>query len=90
MMYPYMVLQDQTEIIHSQILKDEGGKKYVLVHFERPKDGGFDSARCQLPGYFWVLREGFTEAEIASFEGMLQHHAHLIFKFAERGGISCT
>jgi len=50
MMYPYMTLVDDTEIVHSH-LKDDNGVKTVLVHFERPKYGGFDSARISLPSY---------------------------------------
>lgn len=50
MMYPYMTLQDETEITHSQILEVED-KAMVEVHFERPTNNGFDSARCILPDY---------------------------------------
>ena len=48
MMYPYMTLADDTEIVHSHVF-DEDGVKKVLVHFERPTEEGFDSARCELP-----------------------------------------
>ena len=34
MMYPYMTLTDETEIVHSQIIEEQGEKK-VIVHFER-------------------------------------------------------
>ena len=47
-MYPYMTLADETEIVHSH-LKQENDVCEVLVHFERPKLYGFDSARCKLP-----------------------------------------
>ena len=36
MMYPYMTLADETEIVHSQII-EENGKKKVIVHFIRMK-----------------------------------------------------
>ena len=42
MMYPYMTLADDTEIVHSHVF-DEDGVKKVLVHFERPTEEGFDS-----------------------------------------------
>lgn len=90
MMYPYMVLADGTEIVHSQLLKDQAGNASVEVHFERPKEGGFDSARCSLPSYTWELREGFSNQEIAFFEEFLKHNAHLFFRFAEKGGIGCA
>ena len=54
MMYPYMTLSDETEIVHSQLIEDKGIKK-VIVNFERPTDNGFDSARCELPEYKWTL-----------------------------------
>lgn len=50
MMYPYMTLEDGTEVVHSQIISRDGTDT-VLVHFERPNDNGFDSARCELPSY---------------------------------------
>lgn len=39
MMYPYITLADGTEI----------------VHFERPTEEEFDSARCELPDYKWIF-----------------------------------
>ena len=53
MMYPYMTLADETEIVHSQIVEKDGMKK-VIVNFERPTEDGFDSARCELPDYKWT------------------------------------
>ena len=53
MMYPYMTLADGTEVVHSQIIEKDGVQT-VLVHFERPTEGGFDSARCELPEYSWT------------------------------------
>lgn len=87
MMYPYITLADETEITHSHLLGEEE-KKSVEVHFERPKPYGFDSARCSLPSYQWILRDGFTDEEIVMFERMLHDGAHLFFKYAESGGIN--
>ena len=86
MMYPYITLADETEITHSHII-DKTGVKEVEVHFERPTLDGFDSARCSLPTYTWILREGFSEEEIKEFESFLQSNAHLFYKYAEAGGI---
>lgn len=85
-MYPYMTLDDETEIVHSQIL-EKNGEKSVEVHFERPTENGFDTARCSLPSYKWIKREGFTDKEIEMFEKFLHSNAHLLFKYAESGGI---
>lgn len=89
MIYPYMEFPDGTEIVHTGIIHQNDGD-HVEVHFERPKDGGFDTARCSLPEYKWIIRNGFTDSEIAEFTQMLEKSAHLFFKFAQNGGISCA
>ncbi|MFR1834403.1 MAG: hypothetical protein ACLSX5_14795 [Lachnospiraceae bacterium] len=86
MMYPYMVLSDETEIVHSQII-EEDGKQKVLVNFERPTEEGFDSARCELPDYRWIFRDGYSDEEIKLFEELLHSNAHLLYKYAANGGI---
>ena len=86
MMYPYMTLSDETEIVHSQFIEDKGIKK-VIVNFERPTDNGFDSARCELPEYKWTEKEGYSDEEIAFFEKLLRSNAHLLYKYAANGGI---
>ena len=86
MMYPYMTLSDETEIVHSQLIEDKGIKK-VIVNFERPTDNGCDSARCELPEYKWREKEGYSDEEIAFFEKLLHSNAHLLYKYAANGGI---
>lgn len=86
MMYPYMTLSDETEIVHSQLIEDKGIKK-VIVNFERPTDNGFDSARCELPEYKWTEKEGYSDEEIAFFEKLLHSNAHLLYEYAANGGI---
>lgn len=84
MMYPYMTLADETEIVHSQIVEKDGMKK-VIVNFERPTEDGFDSARCELPDYKWTERQGYSDEEIAMFEELLHSNAHLLYRYAENG-----
>lgn len=86
MMYPYMTLADETEIVHSQII-NENGKEKVVVHFERPTGNGFDFARCELPEYCWVEKNGYSKDEIQIFDQLLHSNAHLIYKYAASGGI---
>ena len=86
MMYPYITLHDGTEIVHSHILEENNEKK-VEIHFERPTESGFDTARCELPSYRWLIKEGFSDEEILFFEELLKNNAHLLFKYAENGGI---
>jgi hypothetical protein len=85
MLYPYVTLPDETLITHSH-LKEENGIKTISVHFERPIPYGFDSARCSLPTYEWIMRDGYSDEEIAEFEQFLQTNAHLLYKYAEQGG----
>ena len=87
MMYPYITLADETVITHSHLLCD-GGEKSVEVHFERPKPYGFDMARCVLPSYKWIIRDGYTDEEIALFERLLKDGSHSFFKYAEMGGLN--
>ena len=50
MMYPFMTLDDDTEIVHSDMLPD--GR--VKVYIERPDEKyGFRHATCYLPDYTW-------------------------------------
>lgn len=86
MMYPYMKLADETEIVHSQLFEEDGIQK-VLVHFERPTEDGFDSARCELPSYKWLYNHGYSENEIHFFDQLLHSNAHLIYKYAANGGV---
>lgn len=86
MMYPYMILFDETEIVHSHLIEEDGLQR-VEVHFERPSEKGFDVARCSLPDYKWIKREGFTDQEINKFEKFLHSNAHLLYKYAATGGI---
>jgi len=85
-MYPYIKLADETEIIHSHLIEEDGVKK-VLVHFERPTEIGFDSARCELPSYRWLMSEGYSSVELEKFEQLLHNNAHLFYKYASTGGV---
>jgi hypothetical protein len=86
MMYPYMILPDETLITHSHLM-DKNGVKTVEVHFERPTEDGFDTARCSLFACEWIIREGYTDNEIADFERMLHDGVRIFFKYAESGGV---
>ena len=85
MMYPYIELPDKTLITHSHLMEKDG-VNIVEVHFERPSDNVFDSARCRLPEYKWIMRDGYTDEEIMNFEKILVNAAHWFYKYAESGG----
>ena len=86
MMYPYMTLADGTAVCHTQVF-EENGERRVEVHFELPVDGGFHTARCQLPSYTWLIQEGFSEQEMNNLEQLVRNNAHLFYKYGESGGI---
>ena len=82
MMYPYITLPDETEIVHSQIVT-ESGKQKVIVNFERPTETGFDSARCEIPGNTWISVVGYSSEEIRRFEEFLQDNTENIIEKAK-------
>lgn len=81
MLYPYMTLIDETEIVYSQLI-GHGSAEKVIVHFERPTENGFDSARCELPAYRWVLQDGYSDRDISAFEEFLKKNARQIWEYA--------
>ena len=59
MMYPYMTLNDDTEIVHSEMKAD--GR--VKVYIETPdRIDGFHHAVCYLPGYEWTEIQEYSDA----------------------------
>ena len=84
MMYPYLTLNDDTEITHSE-MKEDGS---VKVYIETPDEtGGFHRATCWLPGYRWEDVNGYTDAEMAFFKDLIRNNAHLIMEFSQDGGV---
>ena len=86
MLYPFMTLNDGTEIVHSETL-EEAGKEKVEVRIEKPVYGGFHSATCWLPEYKWGNIEGFSPEDIQYFQELLESVAHIILQLARDGGI---
>lgn len=82
MMYPYMTLNDDTEIVYSEMLSD--GR--VKVCMERPdaKDG-FHRATCYLPNYEWEDIYGFFEEDMEFFQKLVKNNAHVIIEFSQEG-----
>ena len=78
MLYPFMTLPDETEIVHSEILIIND-KENVKVYIERPIDGGFASATCWLPEYKWENINGFSTENIDYFSEIIHSGAHLLF-----------
>lgn len=85
MMYPFMTLNDNTEIVHSETLEKDG-KEQVHVLIEKPVFEGFHSASCWLPEYKWDKIDGFSQEEIRYFQEFLESVAHIIIQLAREGG----
>lgn len=84
MMYPYMTLNDNTEITHSE-MKEDGS---VKVYIETPNQfGGFHSAVCWLPQYRWENVNGYSDSEMQFFYELVRNNAHLMMEFAQDGGV---
>lgn len=85
MLYPFMTLDDDTEIVHSEAYL-ENGKEIVRVEIEKPLNGGFASATVYLPDYKWEKITGFSQTEIDYFTELIGSLAHVIIQLAREGG----
>ncbi len=84
MMYPFMTLNDGTEIVHSE-MKIDG---QVKVYMEKPDEKYcFKYATCWLPAYKWENIYQFSNEEVERFQEILKSTAHLIMEFSQDGGV---
>lgn len=84
MMYPFITLPDETEIIHSEMMPD--GKVKVYIETPDEKDG-FHHAVCYLPAYEWTEVSGYSDEEMERLRALIVKNAHLILDFSTQGGI---
>ncbi len=76
MMYPFITVNDTTEIVHSDLLDGNRVKLYI----ERPdKTDGFHHATCYLPDYCWEDISGFSNEEIVRFQRLIKTVEFLIY-----------
>ena len=85
MLYPFMTLNDETEIVHSETMEKDG-REQVKVVIEKPVMNGFHSAVCWLPDYRWESIKGFTSQEIQEYQSFIASVAHVIIELARDGG----
>lgn len=85
MLYPFMTLPDETEIVHSESIFEDGIEKVKIV-IEQPVNFGFKSAVCWLPDYHWEKVDGFSPEELAHYQELIQSLAHIIYELARDGG----
>ena len=83
MMYPFMTLNDDTEITHSEMKPDGRVKVYIETPDEKYC---FRHATCWLPAYKWENIYHYSNDDIARFEEIVKSTAHLILEFSQEGG----
>ena len=80
MMYPYMMLDDDTEIVHSE-LKEDGT---VKVYIETPDaKGGFYNVSCILPDGKWIDVVGYSKSKLDYFKQLIRNNTQMIMKSAK-------
>jgi arginine deiminase len=83
MFYPFLTLDDDTEIVHSEVL-DDGS---VKVYAETPDETDcFHHMTCYLPDYRLEDVSGYSAAEVERLLEVIRSTAHLILEFAKEGG----
>lgn len=83
MTYPFLTLNDETEIVHSEMLPD--GR--VRVDIEQPDEQlCFKCATCWLPTYEWTDVKGFSEEDVRRLRRIIESSAHLIIEFSQSRG----
>lgn len=84
MMYPFLTLDDDTEIVHSEMLDGERVKVYV----EKPDEKDcFHHMTCYLPEYDISEVFGFSDDEVNKYIDIIRSTAHLIMEFSKTGGL---
>ena len=84
MMYPFLTLNDDTEITHSEMQPDGTVKVYIETPDEKD---GFHHAVCWLPQYRWEEIDGYSDAEMEYFKQLVRKNAHAIMEFSRDGGV---
>ena len=81
MMYPFLTLDDNTEITHSEMKADGSVKVYI----EKPDQKDcFHYATCWLPEYKWEDVYGFNEKEMKRYVDIVKSTAHQIAKSSKQ------
>ena len=88
MMYPYCKYSDETEVVFSNIIKNEKGEEIIYVHFERATEQGFDSVRFELPSCKILYKDGnYKDEEIELFKTVVERGLPSFFRWARQGGV---
>ena len=79
MMYPFITLEDQTEIVHSDIFPDN----ILIVYIEKPvTDECFHHGVLRIPEYRWEQIKGFTQDELNRYQEIVRKLEPKLFENA--------
>ena len=71
MMYPFLTLDDQTEIVHSEKQSDD----FVQFYVEKPDArSGFHSAHFLFPACIWSDVSVFSQEELRTYQNVIEKH----------------
>lgn len=84
MLFEYCRFDDDTIVTHTEERPD--GTVCVLV--ERPRDWGFDFAKCVLPSLIWDTVDGFEGTDFARLQRFVRNNALLIRRLARERAAS--
>ena len=88
MMHTLCKYADETELVVSDIIKNEKGEETIRVIFERPTEKGFDTIIFELPSYKIVEKDGqYTQEEIELFKKVVEQGAAHFYEIAREGGL---
>lgn len=88
MMHTLCKYADETELVVSDIIKDENGEETIRVIFERPTENGFDTIIFELPSYNIIKKDGYyTEKEIEVFKTIVERGAPYFYELSNKGGV---
>ncbi|MBR5220366.1 MAG: hypothetical protein IKV66_05210 [Clostridia bacterium] len=80
MMYPFITLEDQTEIVHSDILPDNK----LIIYIEKPAtDECFHHAVLRIPEYQWEQIKGFTKDELNEYQAIIRRIESSLYENAK-------
>ena len=77
MMYPFLTLEDETEIVHSELLENNEVKVYI----EKPDEKDcFHHMTCYLPSYRVEDVFGFSEEEVQNYLSVIKSQQKELLK----------
>ena len=88
MMHTLCKYADETELVISDIIKDDNGEETIRVVFERPREYGFDTIIFELPSYKIIERDGkYTDEEVELFKTVVEQGTAHFYRIAREGGL---